>query len=127
MYSARSSDPVPPPAHSTGTFSPSHARNSSRNSRSLGVRFKSISTSFRLRPRSLPEQLGHVHDFHLAFATTRVHAVLQHRHAEGAPDGEHFGAGLKRLARALLIDALVGRLVNKTHPAASAATEAVSA
>src|SRR5215207_1369801 len=127
MYSARSSEPVPPPAHSSGTFAASHPRNSSRNSLSPGVKFKSISTSIRLRSRSLPQKLGHVHDLHLAVATARVDAVLQHRHAEGAPDGEHVGAGLQGLTRALLVDALVGRLVHEAHPAAAAAAEAVAA
>src|ERR1051326_8088318 len=102
MYSARSSEPVPPPAHSSGPFPPSHARNSSRNSRSLGVRFKSISISIRFRSRRLPKQFGHVHHLHVAVALTRVHAVLHHRHAEGAARREHVGAGRERLSRALL-------------------------
>src|SRR5215204_521301 len=124
MYSARSSEPVPPPAHSSGTFAASHARNSSRNSRSPGVKFKSIvalnsdAAPRRVRPRSLPQKLGHVHDLQVAVATARVDAVLHHRHAEGATDGEHVGAGLQSLARALLVDALVGRLVHEAHPPA---------
>jgi len=50
-----------------------------------------------------------------------------HRHAEWAADGQHVRAGLKNFARALLIDALIGRLLHKAHAAPAATAETLGA
>src|SRR5215475_1607118 len=75
----------------------------------------------------LPQQFSHIHHPHFAFALPRVDAVFHHRHTERAPDGDDICAGLQRLPRALLVDALVLRLFDKAHSAAATATEALLA
>src|SRR5262245_4307817 len=73
----------------------------------------------------LPQQFSHIHHLHIAVAFTRVDAILEHRHAERATDGDDVRAGLQSLSRALLIDAFVLRLFNGAHSAAAAAAESL--
>src|SRR5215510_16406302 len=73
----------------------------------------------------LPQQFGHIHHLYIAVAFTRVDAILEHRHAERATDGDDVRAGLQSLSRALLIDAFVLRLFNEAHSAAAAAAESL--
>src|SRR5262245_5559980 len=73
----------------------------------------------------LPQQFSHVHHLHIAVSALGVDAVFQHRHAKRAADGDDICAGLQRLPRSLLVDALVLRLLNEAHSAAAAATESL--
>src|SRR5436190_17087464 len=135
----------------SNTFSCSHARNSSRKLCSSGVRLRSMSVLLPLchpeRERGTwaggaarhvhrappaqvpryarddrllrrPQHFGDVLHAHPA-----AHAVFHHRHAEGAADGERLCAGRNGFVRALLIHALVRRLVDEAHAASAAATE----
>src|SRR5438876_2617242 len=105
---------TPPFVHGSGRLACSQLRNSSRNACSTGVRFKSIEQYLRDIP-----------DDHAAAAC--VDAVFHHRHAERATDRQHAGARLQRLAGALLVDALVRRLLDEAHAATAAAAEALIA
>src|SRR5581483_12522815 len=94
-----------------------------------------LAAARRLRRRGLRlgrqgalQQLGDVERLHAArLAADRFHALVEHLQAERAGRSQHVGAGVQRLGRADVVDALAALLFHEGVAAAGATAETLVA